>query len=101
MSQTAKPLLDRNPDLQGSPAPVIVGVQDHIISPGMFFTPLVPEGRDQGDPFIVECADLGKERFRYYVYTTQGGGVVDDRAFPVYGSHDLKSWTPLGAALEA
>lgn len=61
--------------------------------------PLVPEDRDQGDPFVVAPPPEARARHRYYVYTT-GEEPVAGRAFPVYASDDLRRWGPLGEALE-
>lgn len=63
------------------------------------FTPLISDGLDQGDPFIVEVASHFP--YRYYCYTTAGGVPVEGFAFTVYGSQDLRSWTFLGRALRA
>jgi hypothetical protein len=63
------------------------------------FRPLVPEDRDQGDPFVLAPPPGAGSQHRYYVYTT-GEDPVGGRAFPVYASDDLRSWTPLGEALE-
>lgn len=62
------------------------------------YRPLLLEDRDQGDPFILAVPGDARVRFRYYVYTT-GEDPVAGRAFPVYGSDDLATWTRLGEAL--
>ncbi|CAA9549085.1 MAG: GH43 / GH43_30 / GH43_32 / GH43_3 / GH43_33 [uncultured Thermomicrobiales bacterium] len=62
--------------------------------------PLLPEDRDQGDPFLFAAPGDGSARYRYYVYTT-GEESLDGAAFPVYGSDDLRTWAPLGSALQA
>lgn len=62
------------------------------------FRPLFPDAVDQGDPYILapppEAAAM-----RYFVYCT-GEDPVGGRAFPVYGSPDLRSWQRLGESLE-
>ncbi|MDP9365480.1 MAG: family 43 glycosylhydrolase, partial [Chloroflexota bacterium] len=63
------------------------------------FRPLLPEDRDQGDPFVLAAPPEADADHRYYVYTT-GEDPVAGRAFPVYASDDLRSWEPLGDALE-
>lgn len=62
------------------------------------YRPLLPEDRDQGDPFIFTPPPEGGATFRYYVYTT-GEDPVDGMAFPVYGTDDLVNWRPLGESL--
>ncbi len=64
------------------------------------FRPLLPEERDQGDPFVLAPPPEAGARWRYYVYTT-GEDPAAGRAFPVYGSNDLTAWEPLGDALVA
>jgi hypothetical protein len=66
----------------------------------MWFRPLIPEDRDQGDPFVLHVPP-GVAPFRYYAYTTWDGAVAEGRAFPVYGTHDLLRWEPLGETLIA
>ncbi len=60
--------------------------------------PLVPEARDQGDPYALDVPASAGARFRYYAYTT-GGATPEGTAFPVYGSDDLVTWQPLGDSL--
>jgi hypothetical protein len=62
------------------------------------FRPLFPDGRDQGDPYLLE-PPAGAAPRRYYVYVT-GEDATSGAAFPVYASDDLLTWTPLGPALE-
>lgn len=64
------------------------------------FRPLLPEALDQGDPFAFAPPPEAGARWRYYVYTT-GEDPTEGRAFPVYGSDDLRAWRPLGEALTA
>ena len=56
---------------------------------GHLHRPLHPEGRDQGDPYLLQAAQGAP--FRYYVYVT--GEDASGAAFPVYGSPDLIRWT--------
>ena len=63
-----------------------------------YYRPLLPEDRDQGDPFIFASPSTSSTAFRYYVYTT-GEDPAEGMAFPVYGSDDLLSWKALGASL--
>lgn len=66
----------------------------------VYFTPLCPDARDQGDPYAFTPPPEAAARFRYYAYTT-GDDRTAGRAFPVYGSDDLVAWRPLGEVLEA
>ena len=62
------------------------------------YRPLLPEARDQGDPYaLVPPPDAGA-RFRCYVYTT-GEEPAAGAAFPVYGSDDLIAWHAIGESL--
>ena len=64
--------------------------------------PLHPEGRDQGDPYLLEAPQGAQGAqdapYRYYVYVT-GEDAASGAAFPVYGSPDLIRWTALGYGL--
>jgi hypothetical protein len=56
--------------------------------------PLHPEPFDQGDPLVLKIPDRVPAQFRYFMFTTGFGGREErGRAFPVYGSDDLISWT--------
>jgi hypothetical protein len=61
--------------------------------------PLIPEDRDQGDPYALEVPTRAGARFRYYAYTT-GGATREGTAFPVYGSNDLVAWEAIGDSLQ-
>ena len=65
----------------------------------MHFSPRIHDGRDQGDPFILEAAP-GSD-FRYYCFTTAGGDARSGYAFDVYGSQDLLGWVHIRRALRA
>ena len=67
-------------------------------APSPAYRPLLPEPIDQGDPFVLAPPPEAGSRYRYYVYTT-GEEPAGGRAFPVYGSHDLRTWARLGDAL--
>jgi GH43 family beta-xylosidase len=69
-----------------------------IVPPSVLYRPLFPEDHDQGDPYIFALPPEAGTQFRYYVYTT-GEDPASDRAFPIYGSHDLVSWQRLDDAL--
>lgn len=60
--------------------------------------PLIPEDRDQGDPYALEVPAAAGARFRYYAYIT-GGATPEGTAFPVYASDDLITWQSLGDSL--
>jgi len=62
------------------------------------YRPLLPEARDQGDPFALVPPPEAGARFRHYAYTT-GDEPAAGMAFPVYGSDDLVAWYALGESL--
>lgn len=64
------------------------------------FRPLLPEPVDQGDPYALALPAEAGAPFRYVVYCT-GEDPVAGRAFPVYGSRDLRTWQRLGDSLIA
>ena len=76
-----------------------------MLETAKFFTSLIDDQYDQGDPNIVEIPEAarGKYRFRYYAFVTDdsdyGRKNHPGKAFPCYGSNDLFSWTDLGPAL--
>src|SRR3954454_7954454 len=65
----------------------------------MFYRPMAPAPRDQGDPFLVEAPPEAGTAFRFYIYTTDaeptGGNVL-----PVYGTNDLRRVDQLGEVLD-
>ena len=71
---------------------------DVIVPSSALYRPLFPEDLDQGDPFIFASPPQARSQFPYYVYTT-GEDPISGRAFPVYASHDLETWTRLDDAL--
>jgi arabinan endo-1,5-alpha-L-arabinosidase len=68
------------------------------LPPDLFYRPLFPEDRDQGDPYVLVAPD--GMPFRYYTFIS-GEAPSLGRAFPVYGSRDLVHWEYLGGSLEA
>jgi len=62
------------------------------------FQPLIPEDRDQGDPYLLTIPPERPATWRHYVYIT-GEDAARGRAFPVFGSNDLRQWQPLGESL--
>lgn len=62
------------------------------------FQPLIPEGRDQGDPYLLTVSGNHPTMWKHYVYIT-GEDAARKRAFPLYGSNDLRQWQPLGESL--
>jgi hypothetical protein len=80
---------------------VELGVSTHAVAPSALYRPLVPESRDQGDPFVVERPAGAPGRYCYYAFATCNGDVIDGRAFTVYGSDDLVDWRSIGVGLEA
>ena len=73
-------------------------MSDPQLPPDAYYRPLLPEDRDQGDPYIFAPPPGSETAFRYYVYTT-GDDPVEGMAFPVYGSDDLINWHALGESL--
>lgn len=74
---------------------------EHTLPPDAYHRPLVPEPRDQGDPFVLKLTGSADAAFGYYAYTTSSGASEAGRVFMAYGSNDLVSWKPLGFTLEA
>jgi len=79
---------------------IVARSNEYQIQRESWYKPLFPEAQDQGDPFVMKIPEGRNEPFRYYVYVTDDGAVVDGMAFPVYGSNDLVTWTPLGRSLK-
>jgi GH43 family beta-xylosidase len=71
-----------------------------IVDQSVAWRPLAPSPFDQSDPFVLRVPDEASSEYRYYVYTTGEGGRTD-RAFSVFGSHDLTRWARLENALES
>lgn len=63
-----------------------------------FYKALCPQDRDQGDPYFIEAPKDFGSKFRFYVFTT-GEVTEEGRAYPYYGSNDLKHWEFLGGSL--
>ncbi len=63
-----------------------------------YYKPLCPQDRDQGDPYFIEAPKDSNSKFRFYVFTT-GEVTEEERAYPYYGSNDLKHWKFLGGSL--
>lgn len=67
-----------------------------------FFRPLIPESREQQDPYLLVVPESAHTTYRYYIYTTSlDPEVAEGKAYPSYGSHDLVHWQPIGSVLEA
>jgi hypothetical protein len=64
----------------------------------LFYKPLFPEKRDQGDPYILALPPEAGARYRYYIFTSYMQPYTG-RAFPCYASDDLANWTLLGECL--
>ncbi len=67
---------------------------------GDFYRPILPgssnDGVDQGDPYLLR-APAPQTEYSYYLFHTDGSPAGD--RIPVYGSHDLRRFEPLGRAL--
>ena len=64
---------------------------------GHLHRPLHPEGRDQGDPYLLQAG--ARARPSATTSTSPGRTPPAGTAFPVYGSPDLIRWTALGYGL--
>lgn len=72
----------------------------HTLPLEKIFTPLFPDGEDQGDPFIFETPADADTRFRYYVITTAGGRRDSSgKVFSLFGTDDLIRYQKLERVL--
>ena len=69
------------------------------LSSDMFYRPLAPTPRDQGDPFLVEAPPGAGTAFRFYIYTTDAEP-TGANVLPVYGTDDLRRVEQLGEVLD-
>ncbi len=69
------------------------------LTPDMFYRPLAPTPRDQGDPFFVEAPPEADTEFQFYIYTTDAEP-AGEHVLPVYGTDDLRRVEQLGEVLE-